>query len=103
MPRGEGEEAEVVFFKGNRRMSDEEVEKEYERYNLYPVDPYSLAKVNKDDPAFADEHPNATIWKDADGNWCFAAFIRWRGERRVDIGRSGSDRDDSWWFAGLRT
>lgn len=80
MPRGEGEEKEVVFFKPrpeafkNGIISDDDLEKEYEFVGLKPVDPYSLAKVNTDDPAFADAHPNATHWKDTNGKWCYAAF-----------------------------
>lgn len=102
MPRGEGDEEEVVFFKLGRWISDDDLEKEYGLRSLVPVDPYSLAAVNEADPAFADEHPNATHWKDSSGKWCYAAFGRWYGERSVHVRR----RDDGWnddrWFAGRR-
>lgn len=107
MPRGEGEEVEVVFFKldlskRNGFISDNDLEKEYELRGLKPADAYSLAAFNEADPAFADTHPNATHWKDASGSWCYAAFDRWNDERIVDVYRDGGDWSDRWWFAGLR-
>lgn len=101
MPRGEDEEGEVVFFKLGR-FGDNDLEKEYELRGLNPADPYSIASVNMLDPAFADDHPNATHWKDANGRWCFATFDRHRGERYVGVDRDDSDWDGGWWFAGLR-
>lgn len=102
MPRGEGDEVEVFFFKLGRYVSDDDLEKEYELRGLKPVDSYSLAAVNEADPAFADEHPNSTHWKDANGKWCYVAFNRWNDERIVDVDRYDNDWDDYWWFAGLR-
>lgn len=103
MPQGEGEEAEVVFFKLGRYVNDADLEKEYELRGLKPVDPYSLAAVNEADPAFADEKPNATHWKDSSGKWCYAAFNHWYGhERYVSFNRHEVDWHDHWWFAGLR-
>lgn len=103
MPRGDGDEAEVIFFKGGRWISDADLGKEYELRGLKPTDPYSLAAVNEDDPAFADDHPNGTHWKDADGKWCYAAFVRWRdGGRNVCVYRRDDEWGDGWWFAGRR-
>ena len=109
MPRGEEEEGDVVFFKPrpqaynrNGWISDDNLEKEFEFHGLKPCDPYKLSKVNADDPAFADERPNATHWKDADGNWYYSAFDRWRRERHVRVYRLGHDWYVRWWFAGLR-
>ena len=103
MPKGEGEETEVVFFKVGRTVNDLNLDKEYELRGLDPADPYSQAAVNEEDPAFADEHPNGTHWKDKDGKWCFAAFDRWRGdERDVRVDRGGGGWHDGWWFAGVR-
>ena len=103
MPKGEGEDSETVFFKLGRWVSDDDLEKEFELRGLVPQDPYSLAKVNQDDPTFADEKPNGTHWKDKNGNWCFAAFYRWYGgERSVSVYRSNDDWSDGWWFAGRR-
>jgi hypothetical protein len=103
MPKGEGEEVEVVFFRLSRWVSDTDLDKEYGLRDLKPADPYSLSAVNEADPDFTDEHPNGTHWQDANGNWCFAAFIRWDGdERSVNVDRDGNDWNGSWWFAGLR-
>ena len=109
MPRGEEDEGDVVFFKPrpesydkNGLISDDNLEKEFEFYGLKPCDPYKLSKVNTDDPAFADKHPNATHWKDENNNWCYTAFYRWYDERRVYVDRHDHDWYDHWWFAGLR-
>ena len=102
MPNGEGEEAEVVFFNLGRYVSDTDLDKEYELRGLKPADPFSLAAVNEVDPAFADQKPNATHWKDSNGKWCYAAFGQWSGERDVDVRRYGDDWRGGWWFAGLR-
>lgn len=101
MPRGEGEEKEVFFFKLDRYVSDDDLDKEFELRGLKPADPYSLSAVNEADPAFADEHPNGTHWQDIKGRWCFATFDGWRDERRVHVGLGGVWRGP-WWFAGVR-
>lgn len=110
MPQGEGDEADMIFFKPdklaydkNGLISDDEVARQYEMRGLKPADPYLLAAANEQDPAFADEHPNATHWKDANGNWCYAAFCQWSvDERIVNVRRSGLGWDDDWWFGGVR-
>jgi hypothetical protein len=107
MPKGEGNEVEVVFFKpdlSNRNgfISDDDLEKEFDLRGLKPADPISVAAVNEADPAFADEKPHGTHWKDAKGNWCCAAFNRWDDGREVIVDRDGSGWDDRWWFAGVR-
>ena len=108
MPHGEGDEAEVVFFKLDLSkrggyISDNDLEKEFELRGLVSADPYSLAAVNRDDPAFADEKPNGTHWKDANGKWCFAVFYCWDGGgRSVSVDRHGDGWGERWWFAGLR-
>ena len=103
MPHGESDEVEVVFFKEDCFLSDDELEKRFAQHNLKPADPYSLAAVNEADPVFADEHPNGTHWKDSNGKWCYAAFLRWSFEERsVNVNRGGFDWHDNWWFAGLR-
>jgi len=102
MPKGEGDEIDVYFFKLGRFISDDDLEKEYTLRGLKNADTYSQSAVNETDPAFADEHPNGTHWKDANGKWCFATFLRWYGRRSVSINRGGNGWDDNWWFAGLR-
>src|SRR3989344_734545 len=114
MPEGMGDEVEVVFFKPdlsgrNGSISDDDLEKEFELRGLKPADPISVARVNEADPAFADEKPHCTNWKDDKGNWCYAVFSCWGGKRDVGVNRSGgywihSDGrwSDRWWFAGVR-
>jgi hypothetical protein len=102
MPKGEGEIAEVFFFKIGRFVSDVDLDKEYELRGLKPADVYSQAAVNEADEAFADEHPNGTHWKDSGGKWCFATFGLWRDGRLVYVCRDDDDWVDYWWFAGLR-
>lgn len=102
MPRGEGEEAEVHFFRLGRYVSDDDLVQEFDLRGLKPTDPYSLAVVNEADPVFADNYPNDTHWKDSKGNWCYIAFDRWDGERIVLVLRTAKAWDDSWWFAGSR-
>jgi hypothetical protein len=110
MPKGEAETVEVCFFKPdpseydrNGLISDDDLEKAFDLRGLKPVDPYSLAAVNEAEPAFADDRPNGTHWKDADGNWCYAAFHRWDDGRCVYVSRrDDSGWSDGWWFAGVR-
>ena len=107
MPKGEGDEVEVVFFKPdlsqrNGFISDDDLKKEFELRGLKPADPISVAAVNEADPAFADEKPHGTHWKDVKGNWCYATFRRWSGKRLVLVGRNDDGWSDFWWFAGVR-
>lgn len=109
MPKGEGgdEVVEVVFFKSylsqRNGFSNDDLEKEFELRGFKPADPVSVAAVNEADPDFADRIPNATHWKDAKGNWCFATFYRHLDERRVFVQRNGHRVwYDYWWFAGVR-
>ncbi len=107
MPKGLGGEVEIVFFKldlseRDGYISDDDLEKEYELRGLKPAAPFSVAALNEADPAFADEKPHGTHWKDENGKWCYAAFFRWSGERGVYVYRSDRDWYDNWSFAGVR-
>lgn len=107
MPRGKGNKVTIMYFKLDLSerggyISDDDLEKEFESHNLKPVDPFTLAADNEANSAFADEHPNATHWKDANGKWCHMAFLRWYdGKRNVVVDRHDGRWDDHWWFAGL--
>ena len=109
MPRGEGDETEVVFFKPEPWeytrpdfMSDDDFEKALGRRNLKSAPPDDVAAVNEADPAFADEKPHGTHWQDENGKWCYAAFHRWGDERNVSVNRGDGGWSVSWWFAGVR-
>ncbi|HDQ23089.1 MAG TPA: hypothetical protein ENN28_03935 [Candidatus Uhrbacteria bacterium] len=99
--KGVEQDVEVVFFNLGRLVNDNNLAAEYEKRGLKP-DPYAVSAVNEADPSFADEHPNATHWKDADGNWCLVAFDRSGSGRDVNVRRSGNDWLGSWWFGGVR-
>jgi hypothetical protein len=108
MPRGTGDRFEVVFFKPEPEeytspgyMSGDDLEKAFARRGLIAIDPYSLAAFNKTNPAFADDKPNGTHWKDADSKWCYAAFRRWVDGRGVLVCRDDNDWGGIWWFAGI--
>ncbi len=98
---GVEENVTVVFFKLGRNISDDELQRELDERGL-TSDPYAQAAVNEADPAFADEHPNGTHWKNANGKWCFAAFKRHDDGRSVGVGRDDGDWFVGWWFAGVR-
>ena len=91
----------VEFFKLGEHVSDDQLAEAYEERGLVP-DPYAQAAVNEADPAFADQYPNGTHWKDVDGNWCCAAFSRDDGERSVFVYRSVFVWGDDWWLGGVR-
>jgi hypothetical protein len=95
-PRSE-KKAKLQFFKIGRYVSCAELEREYASRSLVPADPYTLAE-------YMETHQNddlrATQWKDADGDYCYATFYRWRGERYVGVGRDGGWRG-FWSFAGV--
>lgn len=100
-PQSEG--GEVAFFKLDRYITDNELEKEYESRGLVPCDLLTLSKYDLENPKIMGEKKYvATHWKDAKGNWCFAAFGLSDGERFVYVYRHVSDWGDVWWFAGLR-
>ena len=102
-PAGVADNQPLVFFdldlSERGGCSDTDLEKQYEARGLV-ADPYYQFNVNRENPEFADEYPNACHWKDAEGKWCFAAFGRGDGERCIRVGRSGSGWGESWWFAG---
>lgn len=106
MPRGVGDKVRLVYFKPGPECYEHGViscvalEQEYEKLNLDP-DLDAQADDNAADPAFADEKPNGCQWRDKDGNFCYAAFGRWDGERGVGVSRSDGDWDDDWLFAGV--
>lgn len=102
MPKGTATKVEVIFFKLGRYVTHAELNKEYKLRHLKPADPFALAAVNQADPAFADEKPNITQWKNEKGKYCHISFSSDKIERDVAI-REGDDHfHDEWWFAGVR-
>lgn len=101
MPVEGEEEVEVTFFRVGVWVSADLQDKLCQKQGLDP-DPLAVNQANIDEPALADTRPNTCQWKDAKGNWCYATFDRWRGERGVNVDRSGGGWNGSWWFAGVR-
>lgn len=107
MPRGEGNEVELVFFKPDVSayksgwLSCQTLEREYEKHGLAP-DPIALAKFAEENAAFFDDKPVCCQWRDANGNYCCAAFRRWFDERLAGVCRNDVVWNDSWSFAGVR-
>jgi hypothetical protein len=101
MPRGTLEEVEACFFPLEKFASAADVQQALADRGLEP-DPYALAAVNEEDPAFADNLPNGTQWVDSNGNYCYLAFAGWSDERSVVCFRDGSDWDGLWWVGGVR-
>ncbi|TSC75527.1 MAG: hypothetical protein G01um101430_369 [Parcubacteria group bacterium Gr01-1014_30] len=96
------EEVKVWFFDLDYDPTPKELESEYQLRRLKP-DAVALAKANKDDPALADERPNACQWGlGEDGKASCAVFLRLCDWRSVHVHR----RDDRWIrryrFAGVR-
>jgi hypothetical protein len=107
MPVGEGDEVDLYIFKPDPDAYDaagdiscDEVARQFDLRGLKP-DPRATAAMNEADPSFGDETPNASQWKDAGGNYCFATFRRWRGKRSVGVRRDGG-WGDFWSFSGVR-
>jgi hypothetical protein len=96
------EKIELTLFKVGRWISDDDIEKEYEARGLKPCDIFQLAALNKAEPDFAHEHPNATHWKGAEGEWCYAAFHDWDDVRNVRVNRDDGEWYGDWFFAGVR-
>lgn len=108
MPRGEGEEVDLYYFKPGPEayhdsvISDDQLAKEYSFRGLVP-DPKAQVDDNAANPEFADEHLNGTHWL-LNAKWCYVTFSRWGGGRSVGVGRGDGDDWDGvgWWFAGVR-
>lgn len=98
-PKG-GDLKDLQFFKLDKWVTNEELEKEYQSRNLIPATIETLVAYDKeklDKMKYVGTH-----WKDANGKWCYAAFDRWDvGGRAVFVDRSAYDWNDFWWFAGL--
>lgn len=93
----EKEKGNIELFTLEKNISDDELEKEYKNRGLIPASPEAILKLNSDKPI-------GTHWKDAEGVWCFAAFIRFRWDdgRGVQVYRRVSDWFVGWWFCGIK-
>mgnify|MGYP001579158093 FL=1 len=102
MPKGETGQRAVIFFRIGAFAKFDAIDAAFDLRDLDPVDPHTLTALNEDDPAFADDYPNITYWKDENGNLCYAGFVCWNHERMVEVARSeGNGCDHFWWFGGV--
>lgn len=111
VPKQGADEVEVVFFRLDLSARGGWIDTvalawRYHQLGLEPIDLVALAKVNEDDPAFADKHGNISIWKDERDRWHYIVFKKSRfGEkkREVSIGPVLETKwHDGWRFAGKR-
>jgi hypothetical protein len=94
---------EIELFTIGKYITDDELEKEYESRGLVPASIISLCEYEKTNQEDLDKKQSVgTHWKDDKGNWCYAAFGLWRGERGVDILRSVGVWGVDWWFGAVR-
>lgn len=99
-PSGNGT---LEFFIVGKYVSDDKLEKEYESRDLVPAPLNILLEEDiKSHDVFDEKKFVATHWKDAKGNWCYAAFFRWFDKREVSVRRNDDDWGGIWWFAGVR-
>lgn len=77
----------IELFTLDKYVTANDLETEVGKKGYTLAHPYALALYALEHPELADEHPIGTQWKNADGDFCFAAFYRW---------------SDDWWFAGVR-
>ncbi len=59
---------------------------EYQRRSLTPVDPYTLATINEQDPSFAREYPNGTHWLGEDTRTYHMAFSAQQNTGKMNPG-----------------
>lgn len=100
-PKGKGEDVDIFLFDLDYDPTVEELDCEMEIRGLKP-DPDALAAFNEADPSFADERPNVTQWRNANGKACCAIFFRWLDKRYVGVYRDGGRWFRSYRFAGVR-
>lgn len=103
----------VYFFRVRQTkhhdMADDEVEREYRKRELIPIDPRTLAAINQNGPAFRKRFVNGTHWKDAHGEWCYVNFwgdLQGAGHSIHSLDWKGTDNNPrAWmpdtWFAGV--
>lgn len=101
MPLAGRVEETVEVFELDYDPTVNELDREYETRGLRS-DPPALAQLMIDDPAFADERPVATQWRDKQGRACYALFSRFDVRREVFVRRFDGRWNRGFRFAGVR-
>lgn len=113
MPKGTSNDVEVVLFKPHDdayslsgrylKIETSKLPAEYEKRGLVPVDPSTLIAMNDADSSFCIDHFHATIWRNAQGEFCSCTFaITQFASRDVTIGRAPTEWHNGFYFAGVR-
>ncbi|MEI8104189.1 MAG: hypothetical protein WCG84_04810 [Candidatus Moraniibacteriota bacterium] len=102
-PTGGGEK-QVEFYWPGYSLTDDQLERKFSEKNWVSVDFYTLCKINQLEPKLAEKYPNATHWKNSDGEWCYILFTQDSYGPVVIVGSVGAEDEewsDDWWFPGL--
>lgn len=100
MPAGLGPaEVELYYFYLNT-PTKQEVWQEYAARWLMP-DPQAQVADNQANLEFSHDHPNATQWKDRQGNWSYLIFAYFFYQFTAGVGRGNENWKGPWWFAGV--
>ena len=111
MPKGEGTEGEVIFFKIEDAKYEQvtlaELTAEYRRRGLKAADPYLVGAINKANPDFLKEQQNQTHWEDPAGGWYTLTFYHDNDMSKGDAHITKHEAGDklfvgNWWYAGVR-
>lgn len=74
MPNGTENEIEIHFVHLKGSVAAKNLEAELDKLGYKLTDPHTLAAANEAESEFANEYPNGTQWKDANGKFCLEAF-----------------------------
>ncbi len=102
MPMGEGEEKQVFLIPFNKSLTPDLLEQEVDQLDVELVDPNTQCALNEQDPALADNYPNATQWRDKNGKACCALFGRWDGGREIYVSQRNGKWGVQWFFVCVR-
>ena len=96
-----GEEVDVYFFDYDPELGH--LDSQYTAYGL-EVDPIAQAKVNEDDPTFADDRPNCCEWGMEENSVMSFSTTTENGERvrRVDVFKYTGPWPPGYRFGGIR-
>lgn len=102
MPKGDGGDTDVYFFRVKKETTPQEVELEYESRGLVPC-PLAQIQVNINRYSeFYSNFPNISLFK-IDGNWCYVLFEQQCGVPTLEIDVFDPCRFllGRHWFAGV--
>ena len=79
-------EGEVFrFFYTEDGDTDDDIARKFSSRNMRPATPFEVCRINQGNGEFTSKYPNAAIWKNDDGVWCFAACYMHLGKLYVRV------------------